>query len=357
MLLLTSYILPHAFLPSPSATLTLSLPSLFLFHTLLHSARPSLLALLSPFPRWFVCSLSLYFLFSLPFTSLPPLLRRCRLAPLLRRLFFLSFRTYVERRPSLLRANRALARSFLRSGLFHSIDIYPSPLGQLAEWSRWLVPSARLLFLSRGGQRVLILCRKVVRNPPDPFARPRMTLILKYYLGPPPVPPRVTASLFSSDLCPSFSYESLPSPPCCEPRQFEPLLVYLEAFQTLRPYENSSKNVRDPRAEFAGSRNFAAFGLSRNRTRCPQCYRDTIFSEIGVDSSRNHLWIRFHRIGRRLVSTTSQRLDGGTSRPKFPGHRCPRCDGRITGGLEEKTRNFAAERTREDGYSNRIVFK
>ena len=44
------------------------------------------------------------------------------------------------------------------------------------------------LSLWRGGQRVLILCRKVVRNPPDPFGRPRMTLILKYYLGPPPSP-------------------------------------------------------------------------------------------------------------------------------------------------------------------------
>lgn len=46
------------------------------------------------------------------------------------------------------------------------------------------------LFLSRGGQELLILCRKLVRGPPDLFGWARMTLILKYYLAPPPPPPR-----------------------------------------------------------------------------------------------------------------------------------------------------------------------
>lgn len=59
------------------------------------------------------------------------------------------------------------------------------------------------LFLSRGGQELLILCRKLVRGPPDLFGWARMTLILKYYLAPPPPPPRGRARV-----CPP-----LPLPP------------------------------------------------------------------------------------------------------------------------------------------------
>ena len=199
-----TFFLTHSYhlLLLPSHFPSFPLPLSFSF-TVLYSACPFLLALLSPFPRWFVCSLSffpslsLFFFFFLFFFFL-------------RRFFW--FRFYIATSVSPLREPDSL--SLPRSGLFHSIDIYPSPLGELAEWSRWLVPSARLLFLSRGGQRVLILCRKVVRNPPDPFGRPRMTLILKYYLGPPPVRARdghsflsLSLSLFPSlPLSPSFLF-------------------------------------------------------------------------------------------------------------------------------------------------------
>lgn len=53
----------------------------------------------------------------------------------------------------------------------------------LRSFSLFLSPS---LFLSRDGQELLILCRKLVRGPPDLFGWARMTLILKYYLDPPP---------------------------------------------------------------------------------------------------------------------------------------------------------------------------
>ena len=50
-------------------------------------------------------------------------------------------------------------------------------------WQLFLHSLSSLLLQSRWVE-VLILCRKVVRSPPNLFGRPCMTLILKYYLSP-----------------------------------------------------------------------------------------------------------------------------------------------------------------------------
>lgn len=74
----------------------------------------------------------------------------------------------------------------------------------LRPFSLFLSPS---LLLPRGGQELLILCRKLVRGPPDLFGWARMTLILKYYLGPPPPRGRARVCAPSSPSCLAYVRE------------------------------------------------------------------------------------------------------------------------------------------------------